>query len=56
MNVVDYSIPDAVASARSPKVLTEGKVTDQRDANPCKEGNARARKPESEGRGFESRC
>ena len=32
------------------------KVIDWRDANPCKEGNSLARRRESEGHGFESRC
>ena len=32
-----------------------GKVFDKRDANPCNEGNAQARKCKSEDHGFKSR-
>ena len=46
-----------VTAARSPRVMATngGKVIDRSDANPCKEGNALARRRELEGRGFKSR-
>ena len=42
--------------SKAPRVLAtnRGKVIEQRDANPCKDGNALAIGCESEGRGFES--
>ena len=45
-----------VTSARYLCVLAtcRGKVINQRDANPCKEGNALARRRELEGCGFAS--
>ena len=47
-----------VTSLRPPEywqvATNRGKVIKQRDANPCKEGNALAIGCESEGRGFES--
>ena len=44
-----------VTSARSPRVVVTNRVKmiDQKDANPCKDGNAKARSLESD-HGFES--
>ena len=45
-----------VTSARSPKAVATNRVKmiDQKDANPCEDGNTMARSLESEDHGFES--